>query len=212
MMATMGVFGLTGQACAAGSRLLVERSIHDQMVQGISAFAGGLPMGDPMGRGSMLGPLVSEVQKARVQAVIETAQAEGATLVKAVNVPDELNEGGYFIGPHVFTDVTPEMSLWKNEVFGPVLAITPFDTEAEALALANQTEYGLAAGIWTSDRDRIDRMTRRLDAGLVWVNTYGSLPVSVPFGGFKQSGWGKEGGRDALMGYSRVKSVVIQGS
>jgi len=212
MLSTMGVFGLSGQACAAGTRLLVERSVYQQVVDGICAFAKGLPLGDPMGRMTMLGPLVSASQKARVLAAIEQGVAEGATLATKVDVPSKLGDAGHFVGPHVFTDVTPEMALWREEIFGPVLCITAFDTEKEAITLANQTEYGLAAGVWTQDRDRADRMVRRLDAGLVWVNTYGSLPVSVPFGGFKQSGWGKEGGRDALASYSRVKSVVMQGT
>jgi aldehyde dehydrogenase (NAD+) len=103
------------------------------------------------------------------------------------------------------------MDLWKEEVFGPVLAITTFESEEEALSLANQTEYGLAAGVWTQDVGRAQRMVNGIDAGIVWVNTYGQLPVDLPFGGFKQSGWGKEGGGDALAAYTRIKSVVMEG-
>jgi len=211
MMSTFGVFGLSGQACAAGSRLLVHRDIHDALVDGIGAFAGNMGIGDPLDPATILGPLISASRRARVREMIGTARDQGAAQRTAIEVPAKVGDAGHFIGPHVFTGVTREMDLWREEVFGPVLAVTPFDSEDEALALANDTEFGLAAGVWTADIGRARRMASQINAGIVWVNTYGTLPVDLPFGGFKQSGWGKEGGRHALADYTRVKSVILEG-
>jgi len=211
MMSTFGVFGLTGQACAAGSRVLAHKDIADKLAAGISQFARSLGIGDPLDPATMVGPLISARQLSNVRTAISTAKTEGATESFAAEVPDKVADAGHFIGPHIFTGVTPEMHVWKEEVFGPVLAITTFESEEEALSLANQTEYGLAAGVWTQDVGRVQRMTSGIDAGIIWVNTYGQLPVDLPFGGFKQSGWGKEGGGDALVAYTRIKSVVMEG-
>ena len=211
LMSTFGVFGLTGQACAAGSRLLVHADVHDQLVEGIATFSRSMGIGDPLDPATLLGPLISGDRHRRVQEMIETARQEGAVAKASAPVPDKVAGAGHFIGPHLFTEVSPDMALWRDEVFGPVLAVTPFDTEDEALALANDTAFGLAAGVWTNNLSRARRMASRLDAGIVWVNTYGSLPVDLPFGGFKQSGWGKEGGQDALADYTRVKSVILEG-
>jgi len=209
MMSTLGIFGLTGQACAAGSRLLVHRSVHDQLLGGIAAFAQGLQVGDPMDPSTMLGPLISGQHKDRVQSFIDNGEPEGASLHLKAELREGLGNGTNFLGPHIFTGVAPGMTLWDDEVFGPVLSVTPFDSDEEALHLANETQYGLAAGVWTEKLSRAHKMANGLEAGVVWINNYGTLPNNVPFGGFKQSGWGKEGGRDALMEYTRVKNVLV---
>jgi acyl-CoA reductase-like NAD-dependent aldehyde dehydrogenase len=209
MLSTMGIFGLSGQACAAGSRLLVHESVHDELVEGIAAFGQGLALGDPLDPSTMMGPLNNARHCQRVASMIERAIEQGATIHRLGEVPEKFQESGTYLAPVIFTDVTPEMDIWREEVFGPVLCVTKFSDEKEALALANDTEYGLAAGVWTKDISRAHRMASRLNAGVVWVNTYGMLPSSVPFGGFKGSGWGKEGGRDALLEYTRIKNVMV---
>ncbi len=209
MLSTMGIFGLSGQACAAGSRLLVHESVHDELVEGIAAFGQGLALGDPLDPSTMMGPLNNARHCQRVASMIERAVEQGATIHRLGEVPEKFQESGTYLAPVIFTDVTPEMDIWRDEVFGPVLCVTKFSDEKEALALANDTEYGLAAGVWTKDISRAHRMASRLNAGVVWVNTYGMLPSSVPFGGFKGSGWGKEGGRDALLEYTRIKNVMV---
>jgi acyl-CoA reductase-like NAD-dependent aldehyde dehydrogenase len=208
MMSTFGIFGLSGQACAAGSRLLVHRSLHDELVDRLSGFAKGMAMGDPLNPATMLGPVIAPAHNARIRGFVADGTEAGATIAFAGDLKDL--DPDRFVPPQILTGVTPQMALWKQEVFGPVLSVTAFDDDDEAIALANDTVYGLAAGLWTQDVGRAHRVASRIDAGVVWVNTYGTLPVQVPFGGFKQSGWGKEGGRDALVDYTRVKSVIVE--
>ena len=208
MLSSLGVFGLSGQICAAGSRLLVQRSVHDDVVERLIESAKSLAPGDPLVPWTMLGPLIHTDHRDRVQAALQAGLDSGATLAYAGKV-NGLGEEGSFMAPHILTGVTPDMPVWKHEIFGPVLCITPFEDEAEAIRLANATEYGLAAGIWTRDLARAHRVARAVRAGVVWVNTYGLLPHNAPFGGMKGSGWGREGGAEALSGYTQTKNVLV---
>lgn len=210
MMSAMGVFGLSGQACAAGSRLLVQRGTYDELVRRVSQMAKGLGVGDPLSPMTMLGPLNSSAHMDRVQSYIKAGKEEGLELLFEGSVSDELAESGNFMAPHIFGNVTPESKLWAEEIFGPVLCVTPFDKEADAIELANATEYGLGAGIWTQNLGRAHRVAAGVRAGNVWVNTYGMLPHTAPFGGVKQSGWGREGGKDVLNEYTHVKNILME--
>lgn len=209
MFLVMGAFGLTGQACAAGTRLLVHRSLYSSTLEKVREMTATVPLGDPLDPTTMIGPLVSARQRDRVLGFVERAQKEGATLYFQRELSEELKVRGYFMGPMIFTDVRPDMEIWQEEVFGPVLVVAPFDREEEAIALANATNYGLAAGIWTQNLARAHRVARSLRAGMIWINTYGLLPYTAPFGGYKQSGWGREGGEEVLEEYTQVKNILI---
>jgi acyl-CoA reductase-like NAD-dependent aldehyde dehydrogenase len=203
-----GAFENMGQACIAGSRLLVERTIQHQVVSALAERAQALPIGAGWEPDVRIGPLVSAQQRDRVVAYIDGAQAQGASLMTPTH-PATRHSRGYFVAPTVLGDVTPEMTIFREEVFGPVVTVTPFDSEEEALALANDTEYGLSAGVWTRDVNRALRAARALQVGTVWVNTYGSIRPEVPFGGFGQSGVGRELGEHALSAYRETKAVFL---
>lgn len=205
-----GIFAATGQTCVAGSRLLVHRSIAEDVVAKVVALAATALVGDPMEPSTQVGPVTTEAQMGKILRHIEDAKADGATvLLGGGRASGGLCDQGWFVQPTIFTDVKPDMKLAREEVFGPVLAIMPFDTEEEALALANGTDYGLAAGIWTRDLNRAHRMAAAVEAGTVWVNTYRTSGPMAPFGGFKKSGLGREGGRGAIMQFLQQKSVWI---
>ena len=195
-----------GQSCDAPTRLIVERSVYDRVVTLAAAAADATEVGDPAEEGAHIGPLVSRLQWMRVQSLIDTGTADGARLVAGGPGKPEGFSRGHYARPTVFADVTSEMRLWQQEVFGPVLVITPFEDEAEAIRLANDTSYGLAAYVQTSDPQRARRVARALRAGMVHVNgaphNYGS-----PFGGYGQSGNGREGGLLGLEDFTEVKSV-----
>ncbi|MBU2957827.1 aldehyde dehydrogenase family protein [Paracoccus sp. 1_MG-2023] len=199
----------TGQSCDAPTRMLVERGVYDRAVQIARDAARAQQVGDPLAPGDHIGPLFDGLQYDRVQAMIAKGIDEGATLlVGGPGRPDALApelQGGWFVRPTIFADVTPDMAIWRQEIFGPVLVMTPFDTEDEAIAMANDTEYGLAAYLQTGNEDRARRVARRLRAGGIHINgrdaDYGS-----PFGGFKHSGIGREGGRFGLEDYLELKS------
>ncbi|WP_019634137.1 aldehyde dehydrogenase family protein [Actinomadura atramentaria] len=194
----------SGQICFAGTRLLVERSVHDEVVERIAADAARLTVGPAFADGTDLGPLVSAEQLAKVRGYVESAEAETAY---AGTVPDG---PGYFAAPTVFTGVDPRSRLAREEIFGPVLAVFPFDAAEEALRLANDTSYGLAAAVWTRDVGRAHAFARDLAAGTVWVNAYGEHDFAAPSGGARQSGLGREHGREWISAYTEAKTVHVR--
>lgn len=200
----------TGQCCTAGSRLLVHERVHDQLVDKLAERARKLVPGDPLDPKTRLGPLVSQDQLDRVLDYVRQGTAEGAQLVAGgKRLPYQGEERGFWMEPTIFDRVSPEHVIAREEIFGPVLATVTFADEEEAIAIANRTIYGLAAGVWTSNLKRAHRVARRLEAGTVWVNTYHPLDAASPFGGYKQSGYGRELGAYALDLYTQIKSVWV---
>ncbi|PJR15479.1 aldehyde dehydrogenase family protein [Sinorhizobium meliloti] len=201
-------FNNSGQSCDAPTRMLVERSAYDEVVEIARRVGMEARVGDPTKDGSHIGPLVSHIQFERVQALIEAGVAEGATLLAGGPGKPEGFETGYFVQPTIFADVDNSMRIAREEVFGPVLSIIPFDTEEEAIAIANDTNYGLAAYVQTRDRERAERVASRLRAGMVHING-GPHRYGSPFGGYKQSGNGREGGMFGLEDFLEVKTVHL---
>ena len=208
--ALAGIFGATGQTCVAGSRLLVQRGVHDRIVATLAERARAVRLGDPLDPATDMGTAANEPQFRRILGFIERAKAGGARLVAGGGAAQGPGlEHGFFVEPTVFADVRNEMEIAQEEIFGPVLAVIAFDDEEEAIRIANATRYGLAAGVWTENLSRAMRLTRALHAGQVWVNTYRALAVQTPFGGFKESGFGREKGEQALDEYLASKNVMI---
>jgi aldehyde dehydrogenase (NAD+)/phenylacetaldehyde dehydrogenase len=203
-----GIFYGKGEVCAAGSRLLVERSVYDAVIGKLAERAAKTPPGDPMHPKTRLGALVREGQMNQVLGYIGKGRAEGARLV-AGGERQPVDGRGYFVQATVFADVRNDMTIAREEIFGPVLAVIPFDREDEAVAIANDSLFGLAAGLWTRDIKRGHRVAHRLEAGTVWVNAYNRYDTATPFGGYKQSGFGRDMGPEALDGYLQTKSVWI---
>ena len=207
--ATTGIFYGKGEVCAAGSRLLVDRSIKNEFVDKIAARAKKMVPGDPMDPKTRLGAISSKKQLETDLRYIDTAKKEGATLVAGGERADIGTGKGYFLQPTVFTNVTPEMTIAREEIFGPVLATIEFADLDEAIARANATSYGLAAAVWTRDIKKAHHVARRLQAGTVWINTYNVYDTAAPFGGYKQSGFGREMSVHALDHYTQIKSVWV---
>jgi gamma-glutamyl-gamma-aminobutyraldehyde dehydrogenase len=204
-----GIFRNSGQVCVAGSRLLVERSVHADFVALLAEAAQAMTVGNPLDPATQAGAIASDAQLDRVTGFVTRAQTEGAALVTGGSRILEETGGSYF-APTIFDRVTPQMELARDEVFGPVLAVTPFDTEAEAIQLANGSDYGLAAAVWTGNLSRAHRMVAAIDAGVVHVNTYGGADMTVPLGGHKQSGNGHDKSLHALEKYQNLKTAWIQ--
>jgi phenylacetaldehyde dehydrogenase len=207
--AAFGIFFNMGQCCTAGSRLFVERSVFDRVTEGIAAAGKAMKVGPGLDLTTDIGPLVSDEQLNRVTGYIQSGIAEGARTLTGGD-GHRVGDKGYFVAPTVIVDVKPDMKIMREEIFGPVVAATPFDDPNEILAPANDTVYGLAAGVWTKDVSKAHKMAAGLRAGTVWVNCYNVFDPALPFGGFKQSGWGREMSHNAIECYTETKSVVVK--
>jgi acyl-CoA reductase-like NAD-dependent aldehyde dehydrogenase len=207
--ATIGIFYGKGEVCAAGSRLLVARSIKDEFVDKLAARTKKMVAGDPMDPKTRFGALSSKKQLETVMRYVESAKQEGASLVAGGERADIGTGKGYFYKPTVFADVQPEMTISREEIFGPVLATIEFADLDEAIARANDTPYGLASGVWTRDIKKAHYVASKLQAGTVWINTYNVYDTATPFGGYKQSGFGREMSAHALEHYTQIKSVWV---
>jgi (Z)-2-((N-methylformamido)methylene)-5-hydroxybutyrolactone dehydrogenase len=211
MGAVSGIFAATGQTCIAGSRLLVEKPIHDEVVDRLIAVAKSARIGDPSQMDTQVGPVTTIPQRKRILDMIEAGKSGGAKCLLGGGVPTapELGEG-WFVEPTIFAGVDNTMKIAREEIFGPVLSIIPFESDDEATAIANDTPYGLAAGVWTRDIGRAIKMSDALEAGTIWVNTYRAVSFMAPFGGYKRSGLGRENGQEAIDAYLQTKTVWIE--
>lgn len=208
--AISGIFAASGQTCIAGSRLLVERSIYDEFLQRLVDFAKTAKVGDPMQETTQVGPVTNTNQLEKILNYIEIAKNEGARCVLGGERATGSGLGeGWFVQPTIFADVNNQMRIAQEEVFGPVLSVIPFDDEKEAIQIANDIIFGLASGVWTQDYKRALRMIDAIEAGTVWVNTYRAFSFMAPFGGYKQSGIGRENGQEAIYDYLQTKSVWL---
>ena len=208
--ALAGIFAATGQTCIAGSRLLVQKAVYQRVSDALVERARRIRLGDPTDRATEMGPAANEPQYNRILQMIEAGQRDGAKLATGGHPAkgDGLQQG-LFVEPTIFVDVDNAMEIAQEEVFGPVLSIIPFETEEEAVQIGNETQYGLASGIWTTNLSRALRMSRAITSGMVWVNTYRAIAAQAPFGGFKNSGFGRERGEIALDEFTTTKNVMI---
>jgi len=201
-----GIFFNTGQVCSAGSRILAHKDIYDEVVERLVVRARGVRVGDPRDVGTSMGPLVSRIQMNRVLEYIDIGKREGAQIAAG---GARLGDSGYFVGPTVFAGVDHQMRISQEEIFGPVASVIRFDDDEDALRIANGTKYSLAAGVWSADVGRIHRFVRSLKAGTVWANTFGPTDVRLPWGGARDSGFGREHGDEAIANFTEPKAVWI---
>ncbi|WP_341955473.1 aldehyde dehydrogenase [Microbacterium sp. LWH13-1.2] len=210
--AAFAAFVAAGQSCVAGSRFLVQRGIYDEFVQHLSARARAIRIGDPTSTDTQMGPLISERQRAKVMELVDSAREEGATVRAGGEIPDlegDLRDG-FFYTPTVISDATMSMRVARDEIFGPVAVVIPFDDEADAISMANDNPYGLGAGVWTSDFARGLRVADEVHAGMVWINDHHRLEPSLPWGGIKESGIGKDAGQESFDDFSWIKTIVAR--
>ncbi|WP_300464932.1 betaine-aldehyde dehydrogenase [Desulfobacula sp.] len=210
--AMLGNFYTQGEVCTNCTRVFVHTSIQEQFLKTLlDRIRANIKMGDPMDPDTNFGALISSEHREKVLSYIQTAKAEGATQLCGHTMPDlpNQNQEGFFLPPTVFTHCTDEMTLVKEEVFGPVMAVLDFDREAEVIQRANATHFGLAAGVFTTDIQRAHRVIHQLEAGICWINAYGNSPAQMPVGGYKQSGIGRENGRETIRHYTQVKSIYM---
>ncbi len=205
--AANAIFFNHGQCCVAGSRLFVQQSRFDEVVEGVSEIAKSIKLGPGMNADTQMGPLVSDEQLRRVTGYLESGREDGAT---ALTGGGRWGDTGYFVEPTVLTNTRPDMKVVREEIFGPVVVAAPFQSLDEIAAAANDSEYGLGAGIWTQDISKAHALAKKLRAGTVWINCYNVFDASLPFGGYKQSGWGREMGHEVLESYTEVKAVTAQ--
>ena len=205
--AANAIFFNHGQCCVAGSRLFVQENKFDEVVDGVAEIAKSIKLGSGLDEGTQMGPLFTDDQLRRVTGYLESGKADGAT---AVTGGGRFGDRGYFVEPTVLTNTRPDMKVVREEIFGPVVVAAPFSDLDEIAAAANDTEYGLGAGIWTKDISKAHALAKKIRAGTVWINCYNVFDAALPFGGYKQSGWGREMGHQALEAYTEVKAVTAQ--
>jgi acyl-CoA reductase-like NAD-dependent aldehyde dehydrogenase len=210
--AAFAAFVAAGQSCVAGSRFLVQRANYDAFVTALAARASAIRIGNPTLPETQMGPLISALQRDKVRKLIETGIAEGARLAAGGGVPElpEPLQGGFFLQATVLADATIDMTVARQEIFGPVAVVIPFDDEDDAVRMANDNRYGLGAGVWTTDLSRAHRVASAIVAGMVWINDHHRLEPSLPWGGVKESGVGKDAGSESFDDFSWIKTIVTR--